>query len=414
MVGGATAALSRRLPFGLAWLPAILLTAHDALRLPDYVGREKLNAEFGRRARTMAQSLRDNGVRCVYVPYAFHALNFLLEEEFCFTDFQQERYRPYARTAELDPAPAVLNNYGGFKGFLAATDATFEAGGAPWLGLYMRARRNVAGRREIPPSDLRVIRVDGNLPLIVLGDADLGTAVQLESAPASVELRIALDAARRIAGVRVLCPPGAYPDTLTLQTRRSAPGVAARSDFFWSGARFYWGGRAYRHEQWFAPRATAEIKLVVGMTRPGAKAALAEVQVFEATDATPTPEEAALADLTAFLSARRATGAGAIYCDRWVANRLYAAPQGAFRTPREPGVFRDDAGSLPWTIPPGTTAAMLVRREDADLSLRALRSAGAGTVAQFIGPWTLLRAEVPATAQLVWAGVGCLRGTAPE
>ena len=418
VAAGQLTALLARTPVrhapSLAWLPVAALVAHHASRLPTHIARAQQNDEFVQRADELARSMRANTAHCVYAPYSFHALNARLDEAFVFTDFrQQERYPPYAVAAEEDAAPAVMNDYGGFKAFLQSTDATCRYGGTRSMGLYLGAARAPRAWREVPPETIGA-HADGEAAADgVLFDGSLDTSIGPgRGGRRTVELD--LDAPRAVCGFRLLCRPGGYPDRVIVETRdataggwTTVSGAVDRTDFFWSGPRFYPLGSAYRYERRFAPRPAQALRITVEARDAEGTFAWGELQVFEMDGGGggETPEADAVKALLDTLLERRVD---ALYADRWAAHRVFAATGGRIRTPREPRVYGLDEDGLPWQPLPGRTAWLLIRAEDAALCRRGLANAAAVAGETAVGPWVLMQTRIASPA-LRWCGVAMLR-----
>jgi len=128
LLAAGSAKLSKRLPFGIAWLGIVLLVALQLTTLPKRTKEQAVFLEFKEEAEEFGEMLSEKSITHLYgeyqVHFANHGLNSLLDEKFIFTEFTRERYGPYAVSMERCDNPAVLNNYGDLDSFLKTIQAT--------------------------------------------------------------------------------------------------------------------------------------------------------------------------------------------------------------------------------------------------------------------------------------------------
>ncbi|MGA0369446.1 MAG: hypothetical protein ACO3N7_08355, partial [Kiritimatiellia bacterium] len=261
--------LSRTRLRQLGWIPLLLLMFFHALRLPTRLQEQKRFADFKQEALRFGEQIAPLGVRHIYtmyqVPFANHGLNFVLNEAYVFTDFQRERYGPYARSMELADEVGVLNDHGGFSAFLGTTRGSARTTGTPRLHLHYEVRPPEKAVQTLPATEILSIQDEQGHDLTrELTDSDLETGVRRDTGPQRIRLRIRLKSEQEIRGIRLPNRPsfqGQAWEILsgeeTLLERKIITG------YYWSEDRPYHGGGSYRLEARFEPRKVDEITLII-------------------------------------------------------------------------------------------------------------------------------------------------------
>lgn len=429
VAGAGTAWLAARARWGLGWLPLLAWIALQASALPVHF-LERVHAKaFEGQARELAALLRTRGVRHVYTEYqryrASHGLNFLLGEEFVFSDHAAEKYRPYAWALELAEHPAVLNDLNHFDSFLnltRGTAASYESQGlaTPYDRIYLRyaAEPPPATARPMPAGEEVAIVAGGANITAMLTDGSLVTRWRSPSGKGvRSELEIRFKRPRRLVGVRLSMPETGCPASLAAEgwddaQRRWMVLQPDRNStfYFWSGPRFYLGGGTVRLECRFEPMETARLKVRVGNSPKRSVCEIAELQVFEEAAPAPLPGGPELDRLAALLRER---GLEKVYADRWEANMLYARTRGGVRLSLAPGVLEAEA------LPPAMTldgkSALVVGEREAELTRRVLAERRIPARETAAGPWIVFDFPDAAAALsrmrdpgLRWVGFGCL------
>ncbi len=392
IIGSATALLSRRVPWKLAWLGVIVLVAYQSAMLPKRY-RERLQCEaFAARAGRFADFLEAEDVEHVYtmyqVPWANHGLNFMLGERFVFSSLRRERYRPYAVAIENAARPAVLNNLAGFSSFLHTSGGSAKTGGMEGLSLQYNIKPPHRRLREISPGRISAITDGRGRPLLaLLTDADLATAPDLNaSGNRSASLFVKLDSLQTLSALRLRLPANNLPMRISISARAAGGDwrEIKRSEhvtaYFWSGPRFFWGGDSYRLELDLGVERADELKIDVGFASPSHPCPLAELQLFAPAGSART--ETSQAGLEAMLKERDIEE---VYADRWLSNRLRRTFEGSVRVV-ESLLYRD---GLPRRISLKPNTALIVARHDAELASRALQRAGIEMSRVDLGRWNI-------------------------
>jgi len=322
---------------------AVALFASDLPRHAEKVAR---NRGWFDRSRETADALRERGAKSAFANYVMLAVG--LENPQVLIDCPlPERFPEVAREIELSPSqPAVLEDFNGFKHFLAATGATADYGQHGWRMHTRIARR--AAREEA-------------LPRAATGEAHVARDGGMTTWTWS------LAEARDVSGVRVWPLARDPHPAWQLETRAEGgdweplAGPWKDTGFSFSGERLYFGGACHRFEL-LAPaaRRAKEVRLSVD---DGATA-VRRVQLL-----TPAAERTASRPNHGALARRlKRLGRTCVYADRETANALEA------RTSREPSLFPDSLLAEPvrW----GGETALVSRLEDAPGLRDDLRAAG--------------------------------------
>jgi len=422
LAGTATAALSRVLPAGTAWLPLLVLIGWQAWALPAHPARAAKYEIHSQRAAALRDFLRSNGPAAVYTPYLCHGLNFKLGEEFVFSDVKGERYRPYAAAAETADEVGVLNNYGGISEFVRTVGAGVECTSFGLFWLY----HDLAP----PPTDVQEVPVEawhsaasgsGRDMLETLTDRSLDTFLRCERAPGEPEpIRIRLHEPTRVSGVQVICRSDTYPRSWSVagQTgpeseQETLLASTPVSYYFFSGPRVYWDGSHYRLECRFSPRSLQSVEISFEREAAHEEFRVAEVRLLTPGPAT-APQPDALPDLLKLLKRR---GIRRLYSDRWVANAVHTATRGAILTAREPAVFSDAAPDDPGWVTLDPHTALLVAEPALAGARFCLDERRIDMRETAVGPWVLLdfgpgqwRPEYASPPGLYCFGYTCLLG----
>lgn len=392
LAGAATAWLTDRFRFW-GWLPLVALLALQAKELPKRLPERERTAAFMPKAVKLGEFLKANDIRHLYTDYqvrgANHALNFLLNEAFVFSPVSRERVRPYARAMEQAESPAVLNNGMGFSSFLKMTGAACESTEVAGQRVHYHAR---------PPSDGWRLASWG--PLTRAKAAGWDKATKTGTAPAL------------ISGVRLLCDPESYPSALGVDSwdEKTESWTVLVPDtpvtrYFWSGARFYWGGSAFRLECRFEPILTRTIRVRMKIPNNG-KIILRDLLPMAADPDERTPGEADLKQMADWIQAK---GVKRVYVDRWEANRLLSLVAPEVTLSLQPYIFGRE--TLPPVMELDGQTAVIVRSREKEIEALSLKTGRVSYREAQLGPWAIFTfpgAPPPPSSRpgLLWQGFG--------
>jgi len=390
----ASALCARRTPWGLAWVPLILLVAYQSALLPKR-NRERQDFEsFAERAEEFADFLEEKGVTHIYtryqVPWANHGLNFLLDERFVFSEFSRERYQPYARSMEEADSVAVLNNLGNIDAFLHASGGSALQGGVEGLNLHYNLSPPPDGNLiEIDPDRWAALELDdGRDARRELGDDDMDTALNLcQGGRTSERIELTLAAPAEISMLRLTLPCEERPSAINIKLAaggewKTVLDLATVTGYYWSGPRVYWGGDSYRIDLRFAPLETDRVRIELDFMQGLHESNLAELQVFESERRSARQaNDAGLDELRSLLKTRDIE---AVYADRYLSSKL----GDDFRVVRDFAFYSDP---LPRRIELTPATVFVVDRRESSLIQRVLAKAGVGMKRTELGNWAIYR-----------------------
>jgi hypothetical protein len=342
LAGLGCAMSSRRMLRGVAFAALLLLGGWQLLESFRLVSaRGARDARHTSRNRAVAAFLQARGVTAAYNSYVRYALNLAADERICFSDPKMERIPDYVRRLEADPAPAAIEDYGGARGWAAASGGACSHTNISGLRVAWAFQPPRESVRELPPAQwLTAVDADGHDWRTALTDRRATTAARPGAAlrDGVWSLTIALRAPATLSGLR-LWGAEERPFASWRLEGRSAAGLpfvtlveeTAFSSFFWSGPRFFWHTPHLRQELRFAPARLTELRLHIKPYDRRGAFALPELQVLTPA-AEPDAPAGADGDLAPLLAALRARGVERLYADRWIANAVHLATTGTLWT----------------------------------------------------------------------------------
>lgn len=427
LIGVATAALARRVPYGLGWTPLVMIIALQWRIFPGSREMTETAIEDQQAAHRLEAFLEKESLTSVYTRYESYGLNFALREKITFSDLRKERYRPYGITNETADRVAVLDNYGNISSFLAyggggATKTRFAGRFSTLHYNFTPPLRNV---EEIPPARIRKVTDSQGLDLSqILTDRNIDTSWVSTLLPEESEyLEIVLEQPEQVSTLRILSPRHTgYPEYWILEGL--APGedrwqtlsrAAEPSFYFWSGPRPFWAGEFYRLECRFVPRRLSRLRLRRTDNTRNWSWGASEVQIFTPRPGPDRPTEAEA--LPGLLHLLRERSIDRLYSDRWLAGAVHRTLGGTVFTNLESSLFQDDGGRLPSHVALTPRTAFIVRGGEASLTRSSLHARKFSLRETVIGPWVLFdfapggwRPEFSDFTGLHWAGFGGLQG----
>ncbi|MBU0679328.1 MAG: glycosyltransferase family 39 protein [Verrucomicrobia bacterium] len=405
LIGRATGHLDRRLPFKLGWLPLLLMVGFQAVLLTVYLAWGTSGPPRMKTVRDFGALLRRLDINTVYAPFTSrgpnHSLNYLLNEEFVFSDPCDERYPPYAEQVELAARTAVLCNYDHFDDFLESTGGSAATEGVEAHYVSYNAKAPDGGLEEISPQRWTA----ATDPRI--SDGNVGTFWHPSGTDGEKDwLEVGFREEFEITAIRIISRTGRYPGTWQVQAadasgawRDVTPEMSVRR-YFWSGPKFYRGGRTYRVECRFPPEQASAIRIRVAP----AATEIAELQIF-------SPGTAADYSVDELMTLIEKRGLKNVYSDRWLANLLYQRDLPGVRVFGEPSILSRTSSLLPSRIEFTPDTGFVVNREDAPMTRRVLSAAGVDaeetSIAQRI-VFDEFSGDLSGAPELFWTGRTCV------
>lgn len=417
LIGAGVAALVHWLPFGLGWFPLALLVALQCVHIPGYLRGRGEFAAFEKNVEVLGASLAADGVEAVYTRYPVrwgnYGLNFLLREQFCFSDFGGDRIRSYQETLEFSEHLAVLNDYQGISRLLKYGGGEgFHRIISPRLHYHagFRAPTLLSGTRAAWRSD-DLSAADGD----ALSDRNASTSVVWPFPKGEVKVVFELDQPTRLGAVRLFSQTRYYPGKIAMDvlpegaegTWTNVISETVASRLYWSGPRAYWAGVGYRMElRSDVSYPVKAVRLKMTPFRSSFDIVLSEVDLLT-QDATRFDGEESVELLKLTVSTN---GVKRLYADRWVVNAFMKDATPACLVSAEPKIFRHRQESLcDVELEPCEGDAFVVRQGEMDPVVQLLLQQGCSTVIEHIAPWDVIRvtavdSEPASPVSLVWVG----------
>ena len=288
----------------------------------------------------LGDKLESLGVSTAYAAYIDYMVNPLHGESVVCSDPRLERFAPYARQIELDPAPAAVDNFGGIGAWALASGGSVKTDSVPHHTIYYNLRPPPTPLAEVPLEGAAFAYHDGE-PLEdprALFDRRRITMLR-DTHPDSVPETVVVTFPQpvTVSAVRlwgVATPPVSWDvsvrDAPDSEFRKLAS-QSGRTDFFWSGPRFFWSGPQQRHEIRFPQVTAREFRLRFTKTPNRPHIAIAEIQFLR--DA-PECGETLEPDIDELVSQLRLRGITRLYADRWIANQVHERSGGVIWTSR--------------------------------------------------------------------------------
>lgn len=422
IVGLATARLTQWLPYGLGWLPLLLLVASQySVVMPGVYLEAK---EYDQRMRDLAEVgdlLRKHNVDIVYGAYGLYSRNFLLDEEFCFTGVRGDRYPPYSRRAEMGENVAVEEGCDSVEEFLAFAGGSAQTAELHGLSLlYDFKSPNVSMQVISPEMWEDALTTHDESILSQVTDGSVGTFFLHESQGSDEMITVRFREPVDVCAVRLVNrTDGAfYPAICGVQGREksTAPWRTIRpptvlTGYYWSGSRPYWGGIHQRYVCRFAATTLSEVRLVLPHTDAVPTWRISELEVLGPGPEL-EPEATALTGLLELLGARLIDH---LYSDRWIANMVDQNTSGAVLTEQEPHTRPRAGADRPNVVMLSPHTGLLTRQENVSRCRRVLAGRRVAMRETAVGPWILFdfgpgqwRDEYRDDLGIYWAGFGCL------
>ncbi len=420
MLGCIIAYLAKRLPWGIGLLPVLVIFGWHLRTVPVFLKFSRDGGEYKQKIERFALLLDEYGLKDIYAPYpareSGHALNFMLDERFLFSDPRGERYEPYRRGIELSRSVAVLNNLYDVTDFLEATGAGAEFGGIDKLRVHYNFK---PPSRQLVELELQVVDDLGNDVGGVISDADSTTAwISHPNDGQADMLEFHLDSPQSIHALRLYSATGLYAHDMRIEWLsengewcKSSDVMAKYNSYFWSGERFYFRSDYYRQEFRFEPVTTTSIRLYID-SQDKHPCELSELRLYGGTlqdGPVERGDDAVLAEIERL-------GLEQVYADRWMANRIHEKFDGEVATTINKRVSKSDKvrldSEMRWTkktgmlVPNSMKGSCEKSIEAAGFQMSKIDFDGVSLYYFGEGDWITYYAE---NRSFVWTGLGCLK-----
>jgi len=401
-----TVEMDRLLPFKLAWIPLIALFCFQAKTIPALVEHTEARKHDTARVEAVGDYLRKQGIKNVYCMYNRYAMNFALNEEFCFHTLNYERYLPYLISAERAREIIVLEDVRHFSEFIQHSGAKAELD----KGLY----------HDFVPYEYYLEYLGGvscllpdntSFEIDILRDNNLATGWDPEKHDQQ-SFSIRLASKTEICGIRFVSTEN-MPEKITLRSGENSRLIVSEvltTGFSWWGQRPYYGDPFYHHQILFDPVEVLEMTVEIKSNRPWQ---LSEIQIFRRGEKkSPEEDERTLESIRSIL---KEEGVKKLYCGRWLCNTLDGEYTSWYRD-RNVSIFESSARFEPIEISDKT--AILAERGNAEICRQSFAMAGIIAVEKNVGPWVLFTFDSDfdtkgENSMLAWAGFACFY-TLPE
>ncbi len=419
LLGLAVGELKRRVPVWLASAPIVFLIFLQVPVLDWARSFERAAAQEQASIEKLGEQLEAHGVATIYAVNRTRSWNFALRERFVFVDLVHDFYRPHQERAEAATEVAVLDNYGAFESFLRVTGGRAERFRSGPHTVHHRAVPPALNRRLLPEDAiLRIEDPAGEEISAVLLDGRHDTEWLSPLGRGRGWIEVVFSDPARICGFRLISSRlQGYPSRWSADIRtpdgdwRPLFEDVPLNHYFWSGPRFFWGAPFFRLEARMEPLTVTALRIRDVSDRPIRYWSITQLQIFTPASSPPVESEG----LTELLDLLRIRRIRRLYCDRWMAHRVYEASEGAVATPR---IFDPPRGSpelRPEAVRPDPATALLVLRGDAPAARRRLRERLLPARETVVGPWILFdfppdrwEEQFRHSPGLLWFGWGLL------
>ncbi len=418
LAGGITADWTSRSRY-LGWLPAAALLALQIPELPR-AWRKQCDDRAARQfALDLRGVLRANGIEAVYVNFwADVWLNNALGGEFVFWPVDgMLRHPPLWERIERAERVAVLGEDEEVRRLQAALGGSCDAVDIGGRRLYFNFRKESDGRRAIPSTQWRT-DADGGGAGDPLGDRLWRTAWDAPAPPGGdAYCEADFERPRLVCGARLILetPHRYFHWQLWGRSEAGEPWQPLTDEQMgrrleWSGDRPFTAGRHAVLEARFPPQHLAALRIRIRQHRAESRPRrIVELQLFAPDEPAPNERERwpDLARAIAEAGGRR------VYAGRWIGYALESAGFAVVRGDPYTADLRDTRYDPHLELSRDTV--LVVREEDAELTVSALSRAGVTMQTQRVAPWVLFhfepaawRAAYAGNRSLRWVGVGCL------
>ncbi len=402
-IGWSALAGSRRWLLGLL---AVVLVSVNGWSVASLLRRCDRGASRRADIVSFEETMVEEKLEGLYVPYWSHYLNFMMDERFCFNSVELERYEPYRGQMDRFRRIGVLKGVHYFADFLRLS------------GGSAREVKTALGRLHVdltPPKPVRAAVVPSigcDDPLAVCYDGEICTFVTFPPNANETDVHVSLGSVASPSMVRLVFSGRDYPKSIEVfgagpDEHSSLVKRSRLTPYFWSDKRLYHGGSYWRVDIQLDGRPLSKMQFRFAATPMEWK--LAEVQFFEGRQEQVAATEA---DVSALIQSQALER---VYCDRWMGHALRRDPAlGGICISADPWI--EDASHSGALLPVSLAGrtGMVVDRSMLGHILPLLERRGVAPQVHDVGPWRVLTfahlgADLLARDHyLCWVGFGCL------
>jgi hypothetical protein len=425
MLGCVTALLVKKLPWGIGLLPVLLIFGWHLRTVPVFLKFSAHGKTYRAQVDKFGVMLKQAGVKSVYAPYPVrksgHALNFMLHEQYVFSDPHSERYPPYRQQIELAKSVAVLNNLDSVNLLLESTGGRADSLGAHPLCLLYNFRPPQSALAEIAinsskPGGRGITVVDnaGNDVGQQLFDGIMNTGWQLTPHDEKKNwLEFNFASTQKICAIRIFSQKGFYAHNMQASWQNAsgdwllASNTAHYNGWYWSGQRVYFRSNYFCQEYRFDPIKTRAFRLYIN-SEDQRMCAPSELRIY-------APAPLRITDETPLMSTIDDLDLRRVYAERWIANRIFEKFNGQVASSISRKLSKNPAIRLKPKMQWSADCALIIPIEHQNNCINVLQQAGIKMSHKKIGSsilfyfrtddWQDYYADC---CSIVWTGLGPL------
>ncbi|WFB35767.1 hypothetical protein P3T73_16570 [Kiritimatiellota bacterium B12222] len=394
------------------WVASIPLLFLIAVQCPTLFDRstERAHAYLYEQVQQLGQTARSHHLNIIYAPVDFRSWNFILQEEFIFSNLKGEVYPPYAQQAELAALEdlSVLDDYGDLSDFLTRTSRSVRNIHTPGHDLSTEFTPPLPQKILRPDIIQRIQDQQGREWTQALTSTSKTENFSDQPGTSWQQLTIELKEETPLSGLR-LWPENAMtlPDQVTLEGKTvsgqwiSLTAQTGKNEYFWSGNRFFWGSPFYRLQFHFPTQSFTSLRLQYKGDDIHNWAVFKHLDLLSPLHDSPDPSNS-LPQLFQILNQRNIQN---LYADRWESTQIFKASYGKIATALPADLFEHSLDITLPDLPFDPTYAILSSASDAWQTREVLLKSQAAFEEKIIGPWTLFTSTQTQTLTgLSWNG----------
>jgi len=388
--------ISKRLRYGLAWIPLLVLIAPQLRMLPVCHRWYEERHDYYAQLDELGAFFQREKIQTIYTLYEHrklgYGLNFYYDEAFVFPDPDKERYVPYLQQAEGDRSPAVLGNP-------YELDRLFHASGGTATRDQLRDVRIT--HRFVPPGNALVPLAD---PVSMV---DASTGAEFESSlnddniytcwindreRKNNTIFVTWNQPETICTMRIIARKGKWPEQVSMKYASperdewiSLPDYFF-SPWFWSGERAFFGGEFYRQELRFPDITTRKMKITFNGDNYNDPVYLAELQFFtESKNEKGTPDK----NFDRLCHILQERSVQFVFCDRGLGSRLLRDGPEGLSLSLDKVIYPDEERRLSSSMVLTPATVLVVEPRDASYCSGLFDTLGIDYEIESIGGWSL-------------------------
>lgn len=392
MAATATCWLLKHLPYGLGWVPLLIVAGFHATHLPVYPQWHAGDMQQLASAKKLAACMKQNNIDCAYVPYlarsACHGFNYLLDEELIFCAPEAEHIPQYGMDAETTDHIAILNNHEHIDEFLVQSGGTRKQ--QQFDSIMLNYSFTPPTTRLQPIKTVQISSFNderGNKLTAELNDLFTRSHFKSQPEERAQSVYVTLHHSTDLEAIRIYSHHDRYPMEVDLFRKENDTWVpvmqgAPFTRLFWSGKRLYCSPHAFRWELRIPEGSSDQWRLAFHPW--GAHVfEIDELQLFVIA-----PESATEPEIENLVTLLKEKKISKLYSDRGLANQLHAACN-EITYFRDPEIFGANQ-TLPSDIAPVSGTAILLPTTELSMCTAMLQQRGIPFYTTATGPLTLI------------------------